>query len=688
MTVDRRLSPPTLEPEPALLPYGEPLASPEVPLLLGYTRRVLRLPDRRTLGVFSFSSASSGNRLFLVDGLNLSSRSIDIPRNDVGSHGGALGTDGAIYVMPYRTGRAWCLPPGTDRFEPLDVPLPEGECTWDAIGAPNGKIYMGTYPHAAFCEYDPRSGALETWMPVAPDTTYVACMSVVASGQIRFKAFGPAEAWMLFDPAMRTFSPTDPEPAPAAPESPPPPDDTRWDAAIEAGGVRYGLGFPSGRLWRMPTGGAAPGLCGDTGAPAQPQWWLTEAAGGIVGIGYYGDLFRFDPAGATLKRDHLANYSSAGSAIMFLERVTPRCIIGAHYSQQNLFALDPETGRLETSPSMVADVPGEPMCAVGLAGRAYLGIYINAIVARYDPERPLAFGVNPRELLRLGNCDRFAFRRGPVSEAAQAAPDYHQTRPRSAVANAHQVFICTEADYNRLGGALVVLSPDTGARRVHCPLLDGLNLSSLAWDPVSGLLWGGTDRWGQMRSHPPARNSALVYAFDADADRVAVTIEPWPGEDRIDVLAAAHGVLLLRGRSEFALIDTLERRMAWTGPWPVPLAGRPVAGQDGALYFLGGERLYRWDVLHGTVRAVAAATGRHLVEVRPHFWVYADESTVRRVRLTPSPCVRRDRAKGREKPEASDGPPRLAGISDAGRRSSDDRHATGGGPGETRSHRM
>jgi len=87
------------------LPEAELLGIPEVRVLLGYTRRLLRLHDGHTFAVFSFSSSAPANWLFLIDGRDLSVERHDIPHNDIGSHGAALGSDGNLYVMPYKTGR-------------------------------------------------------------------------------------------------------------------------------------------------------------------------------------------------------------------------------------------------------------------------------------------------------------------------------------------------------------------------------------------------------------------------------------------------------------------------------------------------------------------------------------------------------------------------------------------------------
>src|SRR5205085_2039793 len=100
----------------------------------------------------------------------------------------------------------------------------------------------------------------------------------------------------------------------------------------------------------------------------------------------------------------------------------------------------------------VARFTGEVMCAVGLKGRGYLGIYVNAVLSEYDPKKPFRFGANPRELAALN-------------------PQYEQTRPEAAVTDGHRVYIASSSAYGKLGGALSVIDPKTRRVDVYHQLL-------------------------------------------------------------------------------------------------------------------------------------------------------------------------------------------------------------------------
>jgi len=279
---------------------------------------------------------------------------------------------------------------------------------------------------------------------------------------------------------------------------------------------------------------------------------------------------------------------------------------------------------------MVARVTGEPMCAVGFGGRAYVGIYVNSILSVYDPDRPFAFGENPRELIELG-------------------PRYAQTRPRAAVTDGRFVFISSDSAYNHLGGALAVIDPQTEQIDVYHHLIRDQNLPTLAYDPTTRLLWGGTDRWGQMRSHPPTQDSSLIYAFDPETREVVETLTAWEGSDVTSVHGVLpSGVLVASSGDEVALVDTRARDVLYLGPSPIGVPGRIRLGADGWPYCLSGGTLYRWDWRQNRLTPLARTEDCvHLTESSPGLWLLANARSVFRLRVSEPPAPRaRARASG------------------------------------------
>ncbi len=615
-----RRKPELVNPPAGWLVRARLLATPAVPTLLGYTRQVLHLSDGHTLAFFSYSGSAKANWLFLLDSRDLTCRRFDIPNNDIASHGGALGRDGNIYIMPYATGRAYRFRVSTGQFEPLAgeplaAQLAAGELTWEAFGASDGSIYFGTYPNAYLGRYNPATSVWTLHKQVAPNTKYVIGFREDPAGRIHCKAWGPDVAWMTFDPGTGQLTRDSTSPPAAAAEPPPavPKGDMSIAASVAAEGRRFVVTFPTSRIWEIEANGGLR-FRGDPAQPAE-SWFLESVPGAVIGIGHLGMAFRFDLRTGGFRHRRLPTMAPGGNPLMFLEAVTPRAVVGANYSQQNLFKVDPETGKVEMSLTRIARVTGEPMCATHFGGKAYLGLYTHSLLAVYDPARPLSFPQNPLEIADLGT-------------------RYHQTRPRDATTGNGLVFISSDSDYNYLGGALAVISPQTGNVDVYHHLIADQNLPTLAFDQVTGLLWGGTDRWGQMRSHPPTQASSILYAFDPRSRRVVEKLTPWPGADVTSVLGiSAEGVLVAASGGEIALIDTATRQILYRGASPIGVPPKLRLASDGASYCLAKGMLYRWDLRKNLLTPVAEAPGcSMLTEASPGIWLLGDRTSVYRVK--------------------------------------------------------
>ncbi|GMW01052.1 MAG: hypothetical protein AMXMBFR84_21890 [Candidatus Hydrogenedentota bacterium] len=607
----------------ASLPVAELLATPEVRTLLGYTRRPLHFPDGYSLGLFSFSYSAEANWMFIVDCRDMTFERFGMPENGNGSHCAAMTPDGDVYFMPYARGKAYHFITHEKRFEEIAITLPENEYTWDAYGASNGRVYFGTYPNAVFGEFDPEKGTSTTWTKLRPETTYITNLRE-ERGRIHFKAWGPAEIWLAFDPATREFSPSGPPTTSeqTAKTLPLPVGDQTYIASVDLVGTTIAVSNPSGRVWEI-TPESEPILVGNTGYPAETSWWLKPVDGKVAGVSYFGGMFLFDAKTRQFSTSHLNNRVGGGNSIMFLETISPDCVVGANYSQQNLFAIHPETGKVSASDTVIARTSGEPMCAIGLGGMAYIGIYVDSIVSRFDPNQMFEYGVNPKELICIG-------------------PEFEQTRPRAAATDGKIVYITSDSAYNKLGGALVAIDPETGKIDVYHHLIRDQNLPTLVYDRASGLLWGGTDRWGQMRSHPPSQPSALLYSFDPEARRVKHTIDLWPGSDLINVNAVTgNGLLVVSQGSEIALVDSRTLEVRFQGASPLANAQQSRLGSDGETYVLLEGVLRRWETKTNRLLPLAVCQdARFMTESAPGTWLFATPTSVYRVRLNTSTMVK------------------------------------------------
>jgi len=278
--------------------------------------------------------------------------------------------------------------------------------------------------------------------------------------------------------------------------------------------------------------------------------------------------------------------------------------------------VNPKSGEVKSSQQMIARTPGEACCAAVVDGKAYIGVYIHSLVVTFDPTEPFAFGKNPREI-------------GEMFE------HHHQTRPIGAATDGKLVFISSESDYGRSpGGALAVIDAASDKMDVYENLIDGQNLETICFDPASKLLWGGTDRWGEMRSTPPTRPVAVVYAFDPQSRKVVATVTPWKSTDAINVLGCPHdGTIVAANGAALMAIDTMTRTFK-----PITFPNSPASairrGSDGDGYFIAADRLYRWRWSDDSFTPVASAPGcTMLTEASPGVWLLADATSVYRVKV-------------------------------------------------------
>ncbi|MCA9445809.1 MAG: hypothetical protein KC931_01745 [Candidatus Omnitrophica bacterium] len=616
-------APRLLEVEADTLPTTEAIGTPSVRTLLGYTRRVLHLQDNHSLAVFSFSGSAPANWLFLIDSRDLSVKRFSIPNDYIASHGAALGADGNIYIMPYGNGRAHIFDVSSKTFQTIQSDLPKTDYTWDAFGASNGRIYFGTYPNAYLGEFDPKDKQFDLIRQAVPGKKYTIGFSETEDGRIRFKGWGPGETWMIFDPETRSLAKeevSESQPIQAGSQMSSvqnkepilPEGDQNISSRINIGDRRFAITFPSSRFYEVGESGELI-LCGDPKAPAE-NWFLETCDEVLIGISHFGVIFRYDPESGDFKSKQIDNHAPGGNGIMFIESLGPRCVIGANYSQQNLWKIDPQTGVIDHSKSMIARVTGEPMCAIGHQGKGYLGVYVSSLICRYDPDLPFEFGINPKELIELGAA-------------------YKQTRPRDTAMDRERIFMSSDSQYGELGGALAVVDPETEKINVHHHLIRDQNLPTLAFDSESGLLWGGTDRWGQMQSHPPTQESSLIYAFDPETTKVVHRIASWPGTDVTNVIGALPGgVLVSSASNEVALIDTRTARILFRGPVEFSIPRRIRIGSDGEAYCLTGGSLCRWNVQENLLEPIVRSGGAsYFTEAGPMNWVFADSTTVYRV---------------------------------------------------------
>ncbi|MGD9497480.1 MAG: hypothetical protein AB7Y46_14360 [Armatimonadota bacterium] len=516
----------------------------------------------------------------------------DLPEG-LGAWNSIVGPDGRIYLGV--NGRE----PGVAlwSFDPVHpeeglhhvVDLSESETVIWRLAADDHAIYGGTHPHALVLEYEIDTGAVRQHGPFTATGTYARPIFVGADGWV-YAAIGTAEWDMIaLNPDSGEFHSvrTDEQrrAGPMLPEG-----WTAWGRVYRAQDrtVYYWDNDGWHRLWNGESIAVADNEIG--------RWEKQPLEDGrVLGV--------FEPGGrySLVNREteeitwHNYEYDAPGSNLFMVAEGPGGCIYGSSIIPLIMFRHDPKTGQNEQlgNPTTVG---GEIYSMAVLDERLYIAAYPDAYLSVYDPALPWKFGTeagsNPRGF-------------GPLGDG--------HCRPHATIVGPDGLlYIGSTPDYGQLGGAMAVFDPQ-GWRVVanYRNLVPGQSITALAYDPQTGLIFGGTGIAGGGGSTPTA-TEAVIFAWDPQAERIVWQVAPIEGSVGVAGLALAGGRLVASVKGDnICVLDpatgqVLGRRKVPSG-W-VHWAALE-AHSDGAVYGLTGSCIYRVDADTHEVTQVAPFDG-------------------------------------------------------------------------------
>jgi hypothetical protein len=213
---------------------------------------------------------------------------------------------------------------------------------------------------------------------------------------------------------------------------------------------------------------------------------LTAADRGVFAID--------DPkSGKTAERRF--QYEAAGDPL-FTVGVGPHgCVYGSTAMPLEVFRYDPRAGRSEVLGPMSG---GEVYSMIEHEGKLYLCFYGGSVMNLYDPAKPFwRWGAS-------ADCNPISF--GSVGNG--------HLRPRAMIDGPDgMIYIGSHPPYGQLGGAMAVWDPrqNKTIENYH-HLVRNQSIVSLAYEPQSGLVFGGSGNFGgggtqasESRSRTPQR---------------------------------------------------------------------------------------------------------------------------------------------------------------------------------------
>ena len=569
--------------------------------------------------------------------------SLGIPVRVGGLMGCIVGPDGkggqALYFnFNQLSGMLFLVQVNPDTGEARQFNAPQGPGAWALIAGPDEKIYLGTWDGALILRFDPRLPEKGLEVVGKPSTTesYLWQFDIGKDGRIYACTYPNAKV-VRFDPrtdAMEDLGRMHPTEMYA-----------RSLAVGPTGKVYVGIGTEKGDLVVLdPVTGQHRSILPERlqGAKGWSTVGVSRRADGQVYAEFGTNLMRLDDEKATLVErgpdrpalklrdgrevaafgrgtfslkepatgrtvERTFKYAGAGDHIFVLGVGPSNCVYGSTAMPLEVFRHDPRSGKSEHLGAMPG---GEVYSMLENDRRLYLCYYGGAIMNLYDPAKPFwKFGPTP-------DCN-------PISLGGVG--DGH-LRPRAMVRGLNdRIYIGSEPPYGELGGALAVWDPRQD-RTVenYRHIITNQSIASLAWDPASGLLFGGSGNYGGGGTRA-VEKEAKFFAFDPKRKQKIFEAALVPGAAKYPATFAAQGKVFTTAGDKLLMFDPQAMKVMKTLALPgaqldISLgrhrSGRLVGLTAKAVYELDPEKM---EILHTTNAPVPVNCGFALIDDAVYF---------------------------------------------------------------------
>jgi len=477
-----------------------------------------------------------------------------------------VGPDENIYLGTWESG--WLLrfdPKQPERgLENLGKPAESETYLWQFAIGKDGKIYSCTYPNAKLVSYDPATGKNEDLGRMHPTEMYARNIAAGADGFIYIGIGTQVGDIVAFDPKTREHHSV----LPGSPREKPQPD----TGAVSLGADGQVYGSIRGKTMRLENGKA---IFVDSAVSPAP---VKLRDGRVLTARDRGTFTLQDPkTGKTVERKF--KYAGAGDMIFLVGNGPNGCIYGSTAMPMEIFRYDPKLNRSEHLGAMPG---GEVYSMLEREGKLYLCYYGGAIMNLYDPAKPFwKYGTD-------ADCNPISF--GGVGDG--------HLRPRAMIYYGPDglMYIGSEPPYGQLGGAMGVWDPRQNKTiENYRNLITNQSIVSLAWEPKSGLIFGGSGNWGGGGT-TPVEKEAKFFAFDPKKKQKVFETALVPDARSYPATVAANGKIFTSVGSTLFVFDPatmkVEKTISLPGGQTEISLGRHESGK---LVGLAGGNVYVLD---------------------------------------------------------------------------------------------
>lgn len=559
---------------------------------------------------FNFNQLSG--RLFLVQ-VNPDTgeaRQFDAPQGP-GAWALIAGPDGKTYLGTWDGALILRLDPEKPErgLEVVGKPSASEDYLWQFDTGKDGRLYACTYPNAKLVRFDPRTGAMEDLGRMHPTEMYARSLAVGPNGKVYIGIGTEKGDLVVFDPATgghRSILPAGLQGAKGW---------TTVSVSRRADGRVYAEFGPT--LMRLDDETAT--VVGR--APERPPLRLRDGRE-VTAFGR-GTFSVKDPrTGQVTARTF--KYSGAGDHIFMVGVGPGNCVYGSTAMPLEVFRYDPHSGHSEHLGGMPG---GEVYSMIEHEQKLYLCYYGGAVMNLYDPVKTFwNFGSG-------ADCNPISF--GGVGDG--------HLRPRAMIRGPDGlIYIGSEPPYGELGGALGVWDPRQNRTIANYRnVVTNQSIVSLAWEPRSGLIFGGTGNYGGGGTRP-VEKEAKFFAFDRNRKRKVFEAALVPGAVKYPATCAAQGKVFTTVGNKLFVFDPQSMTVMLT----VELPGAQLdisldRHRNGRLVGLTSRGVYAFDpdngkVVHAADAPVPVNCGFALVDDAVYFGSKAELWRYRLPRFGPS----------------------------------------------------
>jgi streptogramin lyase len=535
-------------------------------------------PNGRGGEALYFNFNQIGGRLFLVqvDPDSGEAKQFNAPQGP-GAWAMIAGPDDKIYLGTWDGGLILRFDPKQPQkgIEVVGKPASSEDYLWQFGAGKDGKLYACTYPNAKLISFDPKTGAMEDLGRMHPTEMYARSLAVGPNGKV-YVGIGTTKGdLVVFDPA------------------------TRQHRSLLPAGLQGAAGWSTVSMSRR-ADGQVYAQFGSNLMRLDDETAIIVTNAPDVAIPRLRDgreLAAFGRGTFSLKDPHTGQavartfqYSGAGDQIFTVGAGPRNCVYGSTVMPLEVFRYDPAANRSED----LGEMPGgEVYSMLEHEQKLYLCYYGGSVMNLYDPAKPFwKFGT-------AADCNPVSF--GGVGEG--------HLRPRAMIRGPEGlIYVGSEPPYGQLGGALGVWDPRQNKTiENYRHLVTNQSIASLAWEPKSGLIFGGSANVGGGGSRT-VEKEAKFFAFDPVKKTKVFETVLVPGAVKYPATCAAGGRIFTTVGDKLFEFDPGTMKVVKTIPLPATQTEISLgADRSGKLVGLTSKGVYVIDVQKSELVHTAAA---------------------------------------------------------------------------------